>query len=484
MTTVLHLIPALTRGGPSRALLTAARSTAGPELEHAIASLAPADPWMTRECDGHGVSVSSAPSAGSLRAMLENAGIVQIHFWNSPALYELLSSDLPAIRLLVWSHVSGEHAPQVIPPALIEFADVVLASCDYTTELPGLEHLDVLPAVAGWDRLRGIRRNAGAGFTVGFIGTLDFAKLHPELISMCASIPVPHARFLICGTGGAMPVLRRQAAEQGIADRVEFRGFVEDIGGAVAEMDVFGYPLAEGTYAASELVLQEAMYAGVPPVVLGPAAVRRSVVHGETGLTVSSTREYQQAVVYFHNHPEERVRMGRAAHEYAVRTWSPEAVAGRWAETYAALLERPKRRRPRYPIGEGGAPRFVQSLGGAAPHFAASLSSAEDAIEAERQIARSPMVVATGGGGVLYYRDHYPGDPHLRLWSGLVLHGQGHPGLAAGEFSAAIRLGLDHWRVSWYLALAAEAAGQTAVMEEALRAVPKPLPPVAEGVFA
>src|SRR5438105_4568610 len=202
---------------------------------------------------------------------------------------------------------------------------------------------------------------------------------------MCASIPVPHARFLICGAGGAMPVLRRQAAEQGIADRVEFRGFVEDIGRAIAEMDVFGYPLAEGTYAASELVLQEAMYAGVPPVVLGGTAVRGSVVH---------------------------------------------------------------------------------------------------AIEAERRIARSPMVVATGGGGVLHYRDHYPDDSHLRLWSGLVLHGQGRPGLAAGEFSAAIRLGLDHWRVSWYLALAAEAAGQTAVMEEALRAVPKPLPPVAEGVFA
>ena len=484
MTTVLHVIQTLTRGGPSRALLTAARATAGPKLEHAVASLAAADPWMARECQEHGIPVSSAPAEASLDRMMETADIVQVHFWNSPGLYELLASDLPAMRLLVWPHIAGEHPPQVIPPQLLEFADVVLASCDYTAELPGLEQLEVVPAVAGWDRLREIHRGRADRFTIGYIGKLDFGKLRPEFMSLCASIPVPDARFLICGDGGAMPALRRQAAEQGIADRVEFRGFVEDIAGALGEMDVFGYPLAEGTYEASELVVQEAMYSGVPPVLLGGDAVRRSVAHGRTGLAVRSAPEYAQAVAHLHDHPEERARMGSAAREHAARTWSPEAVAGRWVETYAALMERPKRSRPPYPIGDRGAVRFVKSLGGTAPHFEASLGSAEHAFEAERRIARSPMVVAAGGGGVLYYRDHYPDDPHLRLWSGLVLHGQGRPGLAAGEFAAAIRLGLDHWRVSWYLARAAEAAGQSAVMEEALRAVPQPLPPVAEEVLA
>jgi glycosyltransferase involved in cell wall biosynthesis len=484
VTTVLHVIQALTRGGPSRALLTAARSTAGPELEHAVASLAPADPWMTEAFQANGIPVSSAPPTASLLRTMETADIVQVHFWNTPGLYELLATDLPAMRLLVWSHVAGEHPPQVIPRRLLELADVLLASCDYTTELPGLERLEALPAVAGWDRLKRINRRRRRAFTVGYIGTLDFGKLHPDFMGICASIPVPDARFLICGDGGAMPALRRQAAEHGIADRVELRGFVEDIAGALGEMDVFGYPLAEGTSEASELVVQEAMYARVPPVLLGGDAVRRSVAHGRTGLAVRSAPEYAQAVAYLHDHPEERARMGAAAREHAVRTWSPEAVAGRWVDTYAALMDTPKRARPPYPIGTGGAVRFVSSLGGTAPHFEASLGSAEDAFEAERRIARSPMVVATGGGGVLYYRDRYPHDPHLRLWSGLVLHGQGRPGLAAGEFAAAIRLGLDHWRVSWYLALAAEAAGETAVMEEALRAVPQPLPPLAEEVLA
>ena len=93
-----------------------------PKLEHAVASLAPADPWMAGECQEHGIPVWSAPAAASLHRMMETADIVQVHFWNSPGLYELLASDLPAMRLLVWPHIAGEHPPQVIPPQLLEFA--------------------------------------------------------------------------------------------------------------------------------------------------------------------------------------------------------------------------------------------------------------------------------------------------------------------------------------------------------------------------
>jgi len=69
-------------------------------------------------------------------------------------------------------------------------------------------------------------------------------------------------------------------------------------------------------------------------------------------------------------------------------------------------------------------------------------------------------MLCTGAGGILQYRDRYPHDGHLRLWSGLVLYRQGRHALAAGEFAAAIRQGRDHPRVHCYLATAVGARAQ------------------------
>jgi hypothetical protein len=461
MTSVLHVISQLSRGGPANALTTAAAASAAhAEMSHSLVSLTAPDGEMARRAGGRGLRVHSAQDLDSVSALMAAADIVQIHFWNSPVLYQLLGTELPEMRLLLWPHVSGEHPPQVLPSELVELADTVVASCTHTTTLRGLERFDCIPAVPGWDRVQGVRANADREFTVGYLGKLDFGKLHPEFIDLCASITVPRARFVVCGEGGALRPLRRQAADRGLADRVDFRGFVEDVRSAFADMDVFGYPLAPDTSAASELALQEAMYAGIPPVVMGPAAVRRHVIDGKTGLLAENREEYVQAIAHLHARPEERSRIGRAAREFATRTWSPAQIGSRWAQVYEELAAQPKRCRSSFPLAETGAARFVQSLGGGSSPFLRSMtSSGTDALECDQQIARSPDVVCSGDGGILSYRDFYPDDPYLRLWSGLVLRRQERAAVAAGEFAAAIRLGLDEARASQYLAAAAREAG-------------------------
>ena len=48
---------------------------------------------------------------------------------------------------------------------------------------------------------------------------------------------------------------------------------------------------------------------------------------------------------------------------------------------------------------------------------------------------------------------------HYRLWHGQVLLGQGDFLGAKREFSEILRLGFEHWRIHWYLAMAAQGAG-------------------------
>src|SRR5256714_15389959 len=93
----------------------------------------------------------------------------------------------------------------------------------------------------------------------------DFSKMHPRYVAMSADVDVPGVRFVVCGAGAGFPALARQAEQLGVGDRFELRGWVDDIRPVIARLDVFGYPLCEDNYSASDLVLQEVMYAGVPP---------------------------------------------------------------------------------------------------------------------------------------------------------------------------------------------------------------------------
>jgi glycosyltransferase involved in cell wall biosynthesis len=470
---VLHLIQCLSRGGPTRALIGAISAAEGSGIGHRVVSLEPAAPKGAALVRQRGITVIDHPHQAVLWRELERAEIVHVYFWNTPELYAVLTGPLPPMRLLISCRVAGEHPPQVLTRELMSFADLTVASTPYTAELRTFRDAagptTVIPAAGGWDRVRDVSQKPHRSFNVGYVGTVDFVKMHPRHVAMSARINVPDARFIVCGTGNGFATLARQAATLGVSERFDFRGYIEDVASVFAELDVFGYPLCEENYSGSELVLQEAMYCGVPPVVLPYGGAQRSVVPGHTGLVVDNEDGYVRAIEGLHADPSLRQRMGRAAAEHARATWNVEEVAARWTETYERLAAEGKRARrwPDVPDSPGAwrapaAARFVQSLGGTAPEFETSLveSDVERVLVAEKRIAAAtPALASADGGGVLHWRRRHSRDPWLRLWAGLVLHGQGRSVLAAGEFQAALRLGLDDSRTTSYLARSVKLAG-------------------------
>jgi glycosyltransferase involved in cell wall biosynthesis len=436
---VLHVIQRVSRGGAGRSLAFVAESVSG--FEHRVLSLDP------------------GPGTDEIRRELAAADLVHVHFWNTPALYALLDGELPPMRLLLWPHVGGGSAPHAVTQQLVAYADATVASTPYTLHLPALPAMPVIPACGGWERVAGTRRIPHSGFNVGYIGTVDFAKMHPRYVAMSAAVEIPGVKFPVYGAGGALGALAEQAEALGVAERFELRGWVDDIRPALGSLDVFGYPLREDNYSASELVLQEAMYAGVPPVVLPYGGAPLSVDHRRTGLVAADEDDYARSIETLHRSEALREQLGRAAREHARRAWAPEAIAERWKDVYRRLLAKPKAERGAQLFGGlEGAALFARTLGDSAPQFERSLTASDTAeqLEAERAIvASSPALASPDAGGVLHYRRRYPDDAHLRHWSGLVLLGQGRSALAAGEFKAAMDLGFDHGRASIYLARAA-----------------------------
>jgi hypothetical protein len=102
---------------------------------------------------------------------------------------------------------------------------------------------------------------------VGYVGTVDPIKMHPDFIRLCLEADVP-GRIVVAG-GPCHEELRAAAKAAGTEDRFEILGPIDDVPALMSRLDVFAYPLNPQHYGTGEQVLLEAVAAGAVPVVLG-----------------------------------------------------------------------------------------------------------------------------------------------------------------------------------------------------------------------
>jgi hypothetical protein len=305
-------------------------------------------------------------------------------------------------------------------------------------------------------RLDGFTHRQSDGCVVGYLGAVNAAKMHPHFAQMAAKVTSPSVRFLICGGGGGEATLRRDIDALGVGSRTEIIGPVEDIRPVLERMDIFGYPLAEQTYATSEQALQEAMWVGLPPVVFPYGGIRHLVENERTGLVVKTETEYAAAIDRLAADPPLRSYLGGEAQKFARYNFDP----ARRAKAAIAFLDEVASwpRRDRSPLTGGhGAAGFLAALGDLAGPFAASYAGPSavandlDIERADHIIANSHAGLARGEGGVVHHRNAAPDDAHLRLWSGLIAEQTGDFVQARAEYEAALRLGLSDVRPARYI---------------------------------
>ncbi|HJX30675.1 MAG TPA: glycosyltransferase family 4 protein, partial [Thermodesulfobacteriota bacterium] len=418
MVTIVHVIERFSTGGPERALIAAAKYAMRLNLkqQHIVCPLeqGSVSPPALLSAMQAGVIVRRRHDAGTFRKELESADIVLVHFWNNPSLDQFLRSDLPPMRLLIWTAVNGLNPPQVITTELIDFADRVLVKTPKTLTLPACWKAPVSLATLLYspidlDRLENFSPVAHNTFNIGYIGTVNFTKMHPYFIRMSAAVRVPNVRLIVCGTG-IEKQLKNQATALGASGRFDFRGYVENIRSVLAELDVFGYPLCEDTYAASERALQEAMFVGLPPVIFPHGGLSEIVTHGQTGLIVQSEEEYRQAIEYLYQNPQERQRLGENARHHAQQTFDPWTTVKHLSRVFEEMMQFPKKKRVWHKSGTRPAEWFIQALGDKGGHFAISLTGEKwpELMAAEQVIAQASPVLCSGEGGIIHYRNYYP----------------------------------------------------------------------------
>jgi glycosyltransferase involved in cell wall biosynthesis len=199
-----------------------------------------------------------------------------------------------------------------------------------------------LQAVAA-ARLAGPDRDGPA--TVLHVGRLIPRKGVDRLVrAVAAATSETDLRLVLVGSGPEEARLRALAARLGVAERVEFRGFVDQPGlpAVYAAADVFAFPTLDDPFG---IVLLEAMASGLP-VVASPfaGATADLVEEGSSGFVAEpdDTAAWARALVGLARDAALRRRLGARAHE-ATLARTPENTAHGYAAAVQAALDAGRR---------------------------------------------------------------------------------------------------------------------------------------------
>ena len=181
---------------------------------------------------------------------------------------------------------------------------------------------------------------------IGFAGRLVEQKSIDTLIRAFALFlkRTPcDAKLVIAGRGPLEAALRNCAVEAGVAERVLWAGFREDVPCVMRAFDVFAITSVHEGFG---LVLVEAMAARRPVVATRAGAIPEVVIDGETGLLTEPEEPQQIAEALARmNVPALRAQFGAAGCQRARAHFTLERM---WEQTdalYASCLRTPVARR-------------------------------------------------------------------------------------------------------------------------------------------
>lgn len=437
MHNILHITPHF-GGGVGRVLLNyLAKVKGNTDFLHKVLSLEYANEKALSISKTIGLFLNDRMSAdhdGIIDA-ISRADVVLIHWWNHPLLFAFLVREtLPPARIIFWSHTSGFYAPYVFSDPVLNYPDLFVFTTPLSYEVPEVKKLPekrqrvlrTIWSTGGIEHVSNLQPKPHAGFKVGYIGTVDYCKMHPGFLRMSSNINIADAQFIVCG-GPSEKQIQEESLQYSAGKRFVFTGQVDDITVYLSEFDVFGYPLAPYHYGTCEQSLSESMAAGVPPVVLANRTERYMVEDRVTGIVAADEDAYARAIEELYRRPELRLRLSSNAREAAKRRFSMEHMVKQWEIVFNEALALPKTARQwtgKY-NGKTTSPAgiFLESLGEHGEEFLQSLRAQNKAEEdaanerIRRLYASSHLWRSKTRGTPSHYYFFYPDDSYLKLWS-------------------------------------------------------------------
>lgn len=420
---ILHLT-AHVGGGVGKALsgLVAEANISGSDVQHIIICLeAPEKYQFVDQINKYGGEVIVCPSRERMEILVRDADIVQLEWWNHPAtikaIYKL--SNIP-MRLITWSHVSGLYHP-TIPPKLILESHRFLFTSQCSLENKNLARLaevlgdrvGIVSSSGGFIGLPEVSKDeVHRPISVGYFGSLNFAKLHPRYVDYISAVKMDSFRVKLIGDLTNKEVLNQQCEDVGKAGMFIFRGYTTDIAYELDAINVNAYLLNPEHYGTTENALLEAMAMGVVPIVLENPCECNIVKHGSTGLIVQSLNEFADAIRWLSENPYERIKLGMQASKSIRELFSAKRMETKLNKHYQAILYKEKRKINFSNIfGDDPSDWFLSCQG--YPEF----FSEDGSVDYNKDSFSAYGLFEENKGSIFHFQKYFSNDLRINQWS-------------------------------------------------------------------
>ncbi len=205
-----------------------------------------------------------------------------------------------------------------------------------------------IPPVASAAEREAARQSLGIDLSVPLVGCV--AALTPDKgqETLIRALPgilarIPGCQLLLAGDGPCRAKLAAVANELGMEGSVRFEGFLEDLGGIYAAIDLFAFPAqaeALGT------ALLSAMAHRLPVVALARGGIPEVIQDGENGLLLKDTDPQALAgalagtIVRILTRPDESNRLAASARETAMARFSADRMVEETIRLYEKVVDR------------------------------------------------------------------------------------------------------------------------------------------------
>lgn len=250
----------------------------------------------------------------------------------------------------------GIDAWQRLPPLkrrALQKADFLIAISE-TTKTKAVKANDlnatrvyVLPNALVWPGAGSPSTPAGSGKRLLSVCRLEKNEQYKGIDVALKALPevakrIPDVNYVIVGGGSDLARHQKLAKELGVADRVEFKGFVNDetLRAYYRDSDVFIMPSAAEGFG---FVFLEAMYHAMPVIAANSGATPEVVRHRETGLLVDygNVEQLASAITSLCLDSDLRKRLGVAGQIRLQTNFSFDQFKERFSEIILSELGTP-----------------------------------------------------------------------------------------------------------------------------------------------
>ena len=171
---------------------------------------------------------------------------------------------------------------------------------------------------------------------IAAVGSLIHRKGQDVLLRAMSVLDRPHVHLLIASDGPDRPKLEALARELGVAPRVRFLGFFDDLPGVLRSADIVALASRADAFG---LVLAEAGAFGLPVVSTLVGGIPEVIAQEETGILVppDDPAALAGALGRLADDPGLRHRLGTAARERVARLFSVQQMVAGFHDAYDRL---------------------------------------------------------------------------------------------------------------------------------------------------